>query len=136
MGRFFRHLFSPSGRLTRSGWWFGILVVLATLFGLNFISGFLAAMYYCSKAASDSYFTIYCPAYSYYWGDPITWWVQYISLGVGLWCWFAINTKRLHDHNRSAWWNLIFLIPFVGFFIWIALLGIFRGDDAPNRYGE
>jgi len=45
----------------------------------------------------------------------------------------AVTTRRLHDINRSGWWQLIALVPIVGLviFYW----GLKKGDDGPNMYG-
>jgi uncharacterized membrane protein YhaH (DUF805 family) len=46
----------------------------------------------------------------------------------------AVQFRRLHDTDRSAWWILIWLIPLVG---WIILLvfNVLPGTQGPNRYG-
>lgn len=31
--------------------------------------------------------------------------------------WWAAQFRRLHDTDRSAWWALLFLIPFIGWLI-------------------
>lgn len=64
-------------------------------------------------------------------GDP--------GILVGLWHvvvfvpWIALWARRLHDIGMSGWWQLLFLIPFIGFvmmIIWLIL------DSAPgNRWG-
>jgi uncharacterized membrane protein YhaH (DUF805 family) len=48
------------------------------------------------------------------------------SIGVGI--------RRLHDTDRSGWWLLIALVPFVG---WIVLLYFVVQDSTPgdNQYG-
>lgn len=49
------------------------------------------------------------------------------SLGVAI--------RRLHDIDKSGWWLLIALIPFLGVFMllfWAACLG----DRGPNAYGD
>ncbi len=137
MKRALRHLFSPHGRVGRTDWWLSMAVLLALLFQVNFAAGFLTGTYYCAKAQSDSYYAILCPGSDFYRGtNPITWWVEYLSLAVLIWCTFAISTKRFHDHGRSAWWHLLNLIPIIGGLIWLAMLGFFKGEDAPNKYGE
>ena len=47
----------------------------------------------------------------------------------------TVTARRLHDLNRSGWWQLLLLIPLVGFIIivWWACL---RGTEGPNRYGR
>ncbi|HEY0814591.1 MAG TPA: DUF805 domain-containing protein [Pseudonocardia sp.] len=49
------------------------------------------------------------------------------SLGVGV--------RRLHDTNRSGWWLLIGLIPFVGAIVLLVFF-VLHGTRGPNRYGE
>jgi uncharacterized membrane protein YhaH (DUF805 family) len=45
----------------------------------------------------------------------------------------AVGARRLHDRNRTGWWQLISLVPLGGLLLlyWWAL----RGDDGPNRFG-
>lgn len=47
---------------------------------------------------------------------------------------WAVCVRRLHDTNRSGWWILISLVPFVG---WIVLLIFTVQDGTPgdNRFG-
>lgn len=46
----------------------------------------------------------------------------------------AVGARRLHDIDKSGWWQLIWLIPIVG---WILLIVWFaqRGEDHANRFG-
>lgn len=46
----------------------------------------------------------------------------------------AVGARRLHDTGRSGWWQLIGLIPFVG---WIVLVVWFcqQGTAGPNQFG-
>jgi len=47
----------------------------------------------------------------------------------------ALGFRRLHDRNKSAWWLLLALIPFIGaliLFIWMYCL---RGTVGDNRFG-
>jgi uncharacterized membrane protein YhaH (DUF805 family) len=46
----------------------------------------------------------------------------------------AVSVRRLHDTNRSGWWFLTYLIPFVN----LILFFIFMTEDSQpgeNRYG-
>lgn len=45
----------------------------------------------------------------------------------------AVATRRLHDSDRSGWWQLVSLIPF-GFFYVLYLL-IIEGTPGDNRFG-
>lgn len=45
----------------------------------------------------------------------------------------AVGARRLHDTGRSGWWQLIGIIPIVG---WILLIVWFATDSEPdNKYG-
>lgn len=47
---------------------------------------------------------------------------------------FALGARRLHDIDRSGWWQLLVLIPVIG---WIVLLVWFcrAPENRPNRFG-
>ena len=47
---------------------------------------------------------------------------------------FALGARRLHDIDKSGWWQLLALIPLLG---WIILLVWFcrAPDNQPNRFG-
>lgn len=47
----------------------------------------------------------------------------------------AITTRRLHDTNRSGWWQLLNLIPFIGFIILLVFL-CFDSQFGENKYGK
>lgn len=47
----------------------------------------------------------------------------------------AVTTRRLHDTNRSGWWQLIGLIPLIGLIVLI----VFTVQDSQageNKYGS
>ena len=46
----------------------------------------------------------------------------------------SVGARRLHDTDRSGWWQLLWLIPVIG---WIVLLVFFctGGTKASNRFG-
>ena len=46
----------------------------------------------------------------------------------------AVAFRRLHDIDRSAWWLLITLIPFIGVII-LLVWHCQRGTAGPNRFG-
>ncbi len=46
----------------------------------------------------------------------------------------AIGARRLHDHGKSGWWQLVGIIPFVGVIIFIILM-VLPGDEGENRFG-
>jgi uncharacterized membrane protein YhaH (DUF805 family) len=45
-----------------------------------------------------------------------------------------VEIRRLHDIDKSGWWILIFLVPFVGG-TWLLVLLCLRGSPAENRFG-
>ena len=47
----------------------------------------------------------------------------------------AVTARRLHDTDRSGWWQLIGFIPLIG---WVILLVFFCLDSQPgeNRFGS
>lgn len=46
----------------------------------------------------------------------------------------AVSFRRLHDTNRSAWWLLIALIPFVGGLVLLIFM-VLDGTPGENRFG-
>lgn len=43
----------------------------------------------------------------------------------------AVNARRLHDTDRSGWWQLLLLIPVIGFIVLIVFwVQDSRGDNA------
>lgn len=45
----------------------------------------------------------------------------------------SITTRRLHDTGRSGWWQLIYLIPLIGFIVMLVFLC--QNSHEENRYG-
>lgn len=46
----------------------------------------------------------------------------------------AIDIKRCHDLNRSGWFTLLLLVPFLNVWPFVEL-GFLPGTAAPNKYG-
>ena len=46
----------------------------------------------------------------------------------------AVGTRRLHDLDRSGWWQLLWFVPIVG---WLVVLYFFviKGTAGNNRFG-
>ncbi|WP_431258916.1 DUF805 domain-containing protein [Roseateles chitinivorans] len=44
----------------------------------------------------------------------------------------AVNARRLHDIDRSGWWQLVWFIPLIG---WIVMIYWLVQPSQPNRYG-
>ncbi|MDS4012838.1 MAG: DUF805 domain-containing protein [Candidatus Accumulibacter sp.] len=46
----------------------------------------------------------------------------------------SVGARRLHDTNRSGWWQLINFVPWVGPIVLLVLLAL-EGTDGDNRFG-
>lgn len=47
---------------------------------------------------------------------------------------FAAGARRLHDTDRSGWWQLLVLIPIIGVIVLIVFFAT-KGEDGDNRFG-
>ena len=63
-------------------------------------------------------------------GMMLTLIVQLVGTVAGI----SLNIRRFHDFNKSGWWILILMVPFVNLYFSIKLLCI-RGDVGTNNYG-
>lgn len=99
-----------SGRARRSEFWYWFLFVIICNIGLGTLDLALFGL--------DSGFS------------PIS---SIFALGIILPN-LAVAARRLHDTGRSGWWQLLMLIPLIGFIIllvWFAK----RGEEHDNQYG-
>jgi uncharacterized membrane protein YhaH (DUF805 family) len=114
-------LTSFEGRINRGKFWAGVAVLVVAqvllyqigvaLFGFSFFEGELPKFGLLS--------------------GPISF---VIGLAL-LYCSLAVYAKRWHDRDKSGWWSLILLIPFIGG-IWLLVeCGCLPGTEGPNRFG-
>lgn len=47
----------------------------------------------------------------------------------------AVGVRRLHDTDRSGWWLLIGLVPFVGGLVLLVFF-VLEGNRGPNEHGQ
>ncbi|MGB5259918.1 MAG: DUF805 domain-containing protein [Gammaproteobacteria bacterium] len=47
---------------------------------------------------------------------------------------FAVGARRLHDTNRSGWWQLLWFIPIIGWIVMIVFLAQ-EGESNDNQFG-
>ncbi|SJM94572.1 conserved hypothetical protein [Crenothrix polyspora] len=47
----------------------------------------------------------------------------------------AVTTRRLHDINRSGWWQLLNLMPLIGFIVMLVFT-VQDSQSGKNQYGE
>ena len=116
--------FSFEGRISRSTWWMKyFLPVMGITIGLSILDMILGTTWTIAPA------------------DPYTGMPEQ-SMGilsliwglVGIWIFFAAGAKRIHDRNRSGWFQLIWFIPVVNLWVWIETWFL-RGTVGPNRFG-
>ena len=100
------------GRASRSEfWWFGLFLLLvsiaATLLDFVMFSGLALEIGLISTL---------------------------FSLATILPC-LSVTSRRLHDVNRSGWWQLLWFLPVIG---WIVVLYwvVKKGDSGANRFGN
>jgi uncharacterized membrane protein YhaH (DUF805 family) len=46
----------------------------------------------------------------------------------------SVAVRRLHDTDRSGWWLLLVIIPFIGWIVLIIFMAM-SGTPGPNKYG-
>lgn len=111
-------LFGFEGRMRRSRWW---LTQAALLLGPGVI--FFAAVY--ATSALERTFVLQAMV-----GAAAT-----AAFGFMIWVNLAASVRRLHDQNMSGWFYLLNLIPFIGQFVTLALLGFRDSTRGPNQFG-
>lgn len=47
----------------------------------------------------------------------------------------AAGARRLHDTNRSGWWQLLWIVPLIGWIVMIVFL-VQEGEESENAYGS
>ena len=47
----------------------------------------------------------------------------------------AVGARRLHDTNRSGWWQLLWIVPVIGWIVMIVFL-VQEGEAGDNRFGH
>ena len=52
-----------------------------------------------------------------------------------LWPSLALQVKRWHDRDKSGWFVLVNLIPFIGWLWTLIECGFLDGTQGPNRFG-
>jgi uncharacterized membrane protein YhaH (DUF805 family) len=62
------------------------------------------------------------------------WACQLVFAVTYLWPESAITVKRLHDHDRSGWWALALLVPFLNLWVWVTV-AFLAGTRGENRFG-
>lgn len=116
-------LFSFEGRIGRAPYWYFVLAA-TVLFGAVF--AIVGVTMFSAMSADPSGM----PAQ----GGGAAMAVPVLSLLL-LWPSLAVCAKRWHDVDKSAWWILISLVPFVGGIIALVFNGFIPGTPGENRFG-
>ena len=98
------------GRAGRGEYWYFTLAN----FIIGFVLGFIGAIMKDAKTVTDLLFAVYVLA------------ILLPSI--------AVSIRRLHDTNRSGWWLLVSLIPFVGPIVLLVFM-ILDSTPGQNAYG-
>lgn len=116
-------LFSFDGRIPRRTWWLAHILKNVVIYGAFFAilplwsSGL-------SGAATSEGFSVLMTVLFFVGG--ISW----------FWVTLAITCKRFHDRDKSGWWYLITLIPYLGPLWLFVECGCLRGTYGLNSYGQ
>ena len=112
-------LFSTKGRINRRDWWIGNIFAVIIAIVLSTIFHFSIPHELSWKMFSIHNLTI---------GTVIG--VCYI------WMHVALNAKRWHDLDKHGIFTILNYLPIIGFFVSLIILGILKGTDGSNAYGE
>lgn len=97
------------GRIRRMGWWIAGI-------GVSIVSSVVGAI-----QGSDSSFVVT---------------LVFGILAIIIWLIsMSLSVRRWHDLNKSGWWLLVNLIPFIGWLYTFIMLGFMPGDQESNNYG-
>ncbi|MYH57476.1 MAG: DUF805 domain-containing protein [Boseongicola sp. SB0675_bin_26] len=108
----FRKYADFSGRATRPEWWYFFLFCILVQLALGFAEGLFRDL---SNPHDDAIL-------------PVLFYLAILLPSL------AVGARRLHDIDRSGWWQLVWVVPVLG---WILLLYWYvkPGTKSENRFG-
>ncbi|MEO7062672.1 MAG: DUF805 domain-containing protein [Dokdonella sp.] len=112
-------LFSFEGRIGRARYWMFTLAIIVIFAVLAVMGGVSAPT---DPAAAPAQM------------NGMLMVIVVLALAV-IWPSLAVQAKRWHDVDKSAWWILIGLVPAVGGLIALVFNGFIGGTPGPNRFG-
>ena len=114
-----RNSFNFKGRATRKEYWmfqlFIFIFFIVFLFAMTFIVGLMFQV--SDKAGINA--LLFASLLFLLFGLPN----------------IALTIRRFHDLNKSGWWFLWILLPYIGIFI-VLFFMLQKGDINDNQYGE
>jgi uncharacterized membrane protein YhaH (DUF805 family) len=159
---FWSWMFALEGRITRSKWWLGVLILFSIFLAMSLAAGF-AGMNFLERHPEIQQHMNEPEWFQSKEAQPLMstlslWMVgPSLVLCIVLWSALALSMKRLHDRGLSNWLILVVVLPFFGVaaapaisenaarialllvtasIIWSVLqFGILKGQDGPNRHG-
>jgi len=112
-------LFSFQGRIGQKTFWLCLLV--STLITWVIIAG-LAFITFALSGNTDASLSLFLS-------------IMYLLCIPTGWIGLALQAKRWHDRNKSAWWILIMFVPVIGPLWMLIEAGFMAGSPAANNYG-
>lgn len=113
---FYNNYTNIEGRAPRSAYWWVVLYQSIVMIPLAFLAGIGIGM---NSTALTVIACILIGVFS----------LANIVPGI------TVAIRRLHDTNRSGWWYLINLVPYIGA-IWFIVLAILPSTPGENNYGD
>ncbi len=110
----FRRMFDFRGRARRTEYWLFVLLQLVV-----FVAAFVAGSNVLPK--DDKFESLL--------GLPL---LHVAVFGLPM---LALQVRRLHDSDKSGWWVLVSLVPYIGLG-WILWLMVQPGSWGPNRFAD
>ncbi len=112
-------LFSFEGRIGRSRYWMFTIAVVVVFVALAVVGGVTVPTDPNAAPAGMTGMLML---------------ITVLGLAV-IWPALAVQAKRWHDVDKSAWWILIGLVPAIGGLIALVFNGFIGGTPGPNRFG-
>ncbi|QPC86619.1 DUF805 domain-containing protein [Mesorhizobium sp. NBSH29] len=110
-----KYLFTSfEGRISRQPFWIGVGVLIAISVVAQILDGVLGT----HSAGS---------------GIGL---VSGLAMLVCIYPAIALYAKRWHDRDKSGWWSLIGFVPIIGAVWMLVELGILKGTEGANQYGQ
>jgi uncharacterized membrane protein YhaH (DUF805 family) len=118
-----RWLFASfEGRINRGKYWAGIII----LWILAILANAVVATIFGMQIELDRPIPVM---------GPVAWFVWLLAALAIAYAALAVLAKRWHDRDKSGWWSLILLVPFIGGLWTLIECGCLPGTPGPNRFG-
>lgn len=114
---------SPQGRINRQRIWIGGLLLGLAMIPILIVSGILIGIGFFLMASLLTGLSAVIGVVIYI--------LAIIGVSIAD---IMLYIKRAHDRNRTGWYILLTMIPFIGI-IWSIELLFFKGTEGTNQYG-